>query len=259
METFIGDLSLLIVIILCIVSFVAGYVDSIAGGGGLLMAPALLLSGVPPHLALGTNKFIAITGTSVAVLNFMRSGIIIWRVAVIGLIASLIGSVFGTKAILLFDEATAAKIILTILPFTALAIFAPKKKIKTTSTEFSKLDLYLKVPIICFVFGFYDGFFGPGTGTFITIAFYSVLGMGLVHATAATKVINLASGVGSFATFALSGQVFYALGIPLVVCNMIGAYIGSKMAIAKGQSLIKVLLIVVFVILFISLIIKYIF
>ncbi len=258
MEAIFGELSIYIVLILCIVSFAAGFVDSVAGGGGLLMAPALLLSGMPPHLALGTNKFIAIFGTATAVINFTRHRIIIWRIAIIGLIASMIGAAIGTNAILLFDDKTATTIILAILPFTAIVTFMPKKQVKSNVSEFNNKELYLLVPIISFCLGFYDGFFGPGTGTFIIIAFYSVLGMNLIYASAVAKVINLASGVGSFITFAIAGKIFYTLGIPLIVCNIVGAYFGSKMAMSKGQSFIRKLIVIVFVMLFISLIIKYI-
>ena len=247
----------LIVIGLTFVAFFAGFIDAVAGGGGLILAPTLLLVGITPQLALGTNKFVAIFGTTTAVINFARKGKIIWKIALIGVIGALVGSVIGTKSILMFDEETVAKIILAILPFTAIVVFIPKKKIKSEINEFTKNDLYIKVPIISFILGFYDGFFGPGTGTFLTLFFYTFLGMNLVNSSAISRVINLSSGIGSFITFALAGKIIYLLGLPLIVGNMAGGFIGSKMAMTKGQKFIKYMIITVFILLFASLLYKY--
>lgn len=256
MEIF-GDIELYILLILIFVSFAAGFIDSVAGGGGLLMVPSLLLAGIPAQFALGTNKFVAIFGTSTALINFIRNGKVIWRIAIIGLIFSLIGSVFGTKAILLFDEKTVTTIILWILPFTAIVTFIPRKHLKSQLVDFSKRELYLFVPLICLVLGFYDGFFGPGMGTFLIIAFYVVLGMNTVNASAVAKAVNLASGVGAFITFAFAGKVLYMVGLPLAIANIAGGFAGSKMAIVKGHSFIRVTIVVVFIVMFISLIVKY--
>lgn len=251
------DFPIQISLLLLLVSFSAGFIDSVAGGGGLLLMPSLLLAGVPSHMALGTNKFIAIWGTGTAVINFALNKKVIWRIAVIGLVFSMVGSVIGTKAILLFDEQTVKKIILTILPFTAIVTFLPKKKLKTELLDFNDREIYIYAPLICFFLGFYDGFFGPGTGMFLILAFYSILGMNMVNASAVAKVVNLASGVGSFITFALAGKVLYFVGAPLVAANVLGAYVGSKTAIKKGQSFIKIIIIIVFIIMFASLLADY--
>lgn len=256
METF-SDLPIYVVFILMGASFAASFIDSIAGGGGLVMLPALLLSGVPVHYAIGTNKLVAICGTSVALMNFIKSGKVIWRIAFWGLIFSLIGSVVGTKAILFFDERTATKIVMWILPFTAIVTFLPKKQIKSELSEFSKKDIYFISPLIGFVIGFYDGFFGPGAGTFLILAFYAVMGMNIVNASAVAKVINLASGVGAFITFAFAGKVLYGICLPLIAANILGGYVGSKMAIKMGHSFVRIMIIFVFIVMFISLLIKY--
>lgn len=256
MDIFNG-LDVYIVILLTVVAYVAGFVDSVAGGGGLLMTPSLLLAGIPPQFALGTNKFMAIFGTSAAVINFARNGKIIWRIAIIGLIFSCIGSVLGTKLILFFDPQTVVKIILTLLPFTAIVVFIPKRKLKTEVVDFNKTELYIATPIISMILGFYDGFFGPGTGTFLIIAFYSILGMNLVNASAVAKVINLSSGIGSFITFAISNKIIYTLGLPLIVANILGGYTGSKMVMSVGQKFVRYMIIIVFVVMFISLVVKY--
>jgi uncharacterized membrane protein YfcA len=244
------------IVLLSMMSFLAGFIDSVAGGGGLVLLPSILLAGLPPQVALGTNKFAALFGTSTALANYVKNGKLIWRMAYLGLPFSLTGSVIGTKAILHFDQSTTAKIIVMMLPITAIAVFLPKRQLKTSISELSRRDLYLFTPLVCAVLGFYDGFFGPGTGTFLTFAFYLFLGLHLVNAAAITKLFNLASNLGSFATFALAGKVLYGFGLPLAISNLAGGYLGSVLAIRKGQQFIKVLLLIAFLILFVTLLFR---
>ena len=116
----------IIILLLSLMSFLAGFIDSVAGGGGLVLIPSLLLAGIPPQAALGTNKFAAIFGTSTALINFMKSGKVIWEIAGFGLAFSVLGSVIGTKAILYFDQNTTAKIIVMMLPVTVIVTFLQK-------------------------------------------------------------------------------------------------------------------------------------
>ena len=244
----------IVVLLLSLMSFLAGFIDSVAGGGGLVLIPSLLLAGIPPQTALGTNKFAALFGTSTALANFMKSGKVIWRIAGFGLAFSVMGSVIGTKAILYFDQNTTAKIIIMMLPITAMVTFLPKRQLKTSISDFSKKDLYFYTPLLCVIVGFYDGFFGPGTGTFLIFGFYIFLGLHLINASAISKVFNLASNAGSFVTFAFADKVLYGIGIPIALSNLVGGYLGSILAIKKGQQFIKVSLLIVFGILFMTLI-----
>jgi uncharacterized membrane protein YfcA len=246
-----------VIALLAGMSFIAGFIDAVAGGGGLILIPSLLVAGVPPQMALGTNKFAAMFGTTTALINFSRNKKVIWKIALFGLAFSLVGSVLGTRAILYFDQAATAKIIIYLLPLSALITFLPKKKAKTTSAEFSNLNMYLHVPLICFTIGFYDGFFGPGTGTFLIFAFYLFLGLHLINASAISKVFNLASNVGSFLTFVLAHKVLYTVGIPVAMANIAGGFIGSKLAIEKGQGFIRAFLVLVFLVLFVTLIVRF--
>jgi uncharacterized protein len=246
-------MELSITLLLCLMSFLAGFIDSIAGGGGLILIPSLLLAGLPPQTALGTNKFAAIFGTSTALVNFIRNKKVIWKIAVAGLAFSLIGSVLGTKTILYFDQNTAAKVIAVMLPIAVIVTLLPKRQLKTSGAAFTKKDIFLYTPLICFAIGFYDGFFGPGTGTFLIFGFYVFLGLHLLNASAISKVFNVASNSGSFVTFVIAGKILYAVGIPIAVCNVFGAYLGSTLAIKKGQGFIKVILLIVFAGLFITL------
>lgn len=241
------------ILLLSVMSFLAGFIDSIAGGGGLVLLPSLLITGLAPPFALGTNKFASLCGTATALLNFVRNGKVIWKIAAFGLPFSIAGSVLGTKTILYFDQDTMARILLFLLPFSALVTFMPRKELKTTGSDFSKINMYFHIPLFCLAIGFYDGFFGPGTGTFLIFGFYAFLGIHLLNASAIAKVFNLASNVGSFFTFALDGKVLFELGLPIAVANILGGYLGSVLAIKRGQALIKVLLLVVFGILFVTL------
>lgn len=243
----------IIIVVLCFMSFLAGFIDSIAGGGGLILLPSLLVAGIPPQFALGTNKLAGTFGTATALYNFIRNGKVIWKLALVGLAFSVGGSVIGTKAILVFDQDTTAKIIIVLLPVTAIITFLPKRQLKTSIDDISNMDVYLFTPLICFVFGFYDGFFGPGTGTFLIFAFYTFLGLHLLNASAITKVFNLASNIGSFATFAFADKVLYGIGLPIALCNLAGGYLGSMLAIRKGQQFIRIFLLFVFGLLFATL------
>jgi uncharacterized membrane protein YfcA len=246
-----------IIIALAIASFLAAFIDSIAGGGGLILLPSLLVAGIPPQLALGTNKFAAMFGTGTALSNFIRNKKVIWKIAFIGIAFSLVGSALGAKAILLFNQETIAKIIMALLPITAIVTFIPKKQLKTKETSFSKANLFFHVPFICLTIGFYDGFFGPGTGSFLIFFFYVFLGLHLVNSSAVSKVFNFSSNIGAFIAFAVAGKVLYTVGIPIAVANIAGGFLGSHLAIRKGQKLVKFFLIMAFIILFITLAVKY--
>jgi len=249
---------LTITIILSVVSFLAGFVDSIAGGGGLLLVPSLLLAGLPPQTALGTNKFAATIGTSTALLNFVRSRKVVWKIAVYGIAPALLGGFFGSKVILSLDNKIVGKMIVFLLPLAALAVLYPKKTNPDAKKDhFSRLDLFLKIPMICFPIGFYDGFFGPGTGSFFIISFYLFLGIGLLQASATTKVFNFLSNLGALVMFLFESKVIFLLGIPLALANIAGNVVGSHLAIKKGAKVVRAFLLLSLCVLFASLVWQY--
>ena len=251
------EFTIISAVLLFIISFIAGFVDSIAGGGGLLMLPSLLIAGLQPQFALGTNKFLSSSGTSVAVLNFARKKKVAFQLALSGIIFALIGGFIGSRAVLLINQQTLGKIIIFLLPIAALVTLYPKKNAERKEI-LSKKDLLFKVPIICLAVGFYDGFFGPGTGSFLAILFYAVIGLGLIEATANAKMINLATNLGALISFMIAGKVIYLLAIPLALSNMAGNYLGSHTVLTRGEKVIKVFLAVVLAILLITLIWRYI-
>lgn len=245
-----------VLILLCLAFLVAGFVDSIAGGGGFISTPCLLLAGIPPHLALGTNKFIVIFGTAAASLNFILHKKVLWNIVLLGIVCSSLGAYFGSRVVLNTQEGLLKTFILIILPLAALIALIPRK-FHSGKNTFSFKETFLTAPILCLIVGFYDGYFGPGTGSFLILGFYMVLKMDLLYASGSAKVINLASGIGSFAAFLMSGHVLYVLGIPLIICNMLGGYLGSRLALQRGAKTIRIMVIFVFVLMFVSLIMQY--
>lgn len=250
------SLSLLTVTALAGISFTAGFIDSIAGGGGLLTLPSFLIAGLPPHYALGTNKFVSTTGTSVAVFNYIRSGKVSFRIIGAGILFILCGSFIGSKMILHFDQAIAGKIIIFLLPVGVTATLIPKRN-GSGRNETGWKRLFLLIPVICFAIGFYDGFFGPGTGAFLALSLHLFLKLDLIEATANAKVFNLLSNIGGLAGFILGGTVLFKVGIPLAAANMLGNWFGSHLAIRKGEGVIRFFLTLVLVILFATLIWKF--
>jgi uncharacterized membrane protein YfcA len=214
--------------------------------------PIFLLVGAPPEFALGTTKMSATIGKIAALINYAKGGFINCHLAFVGLPAAIVGGVLGTKAILYFDSANIGKIILFLLPVGIAAVILPRKNLNT-SKEISKIKFYLIVPMICLVLGFYDGFFGPGVGSFFIIALNFFVGLTLVQAAAMTKVFNLATAFSSFAVFAIEGKVFFVVGILLIFFSIMGNITGSSLAIKIGSKFIKAVLIFSLSLLFVSL------
>ena len=224
-------------VIFLLTGLIAGFIDAIAGGGGIITIPILLASGMPPHVALATNKLQATFGSGMAAINFIRKGFIKWSEVAIGVFYTFIGAALGTYAILLMDPTILAKAI----PAMLVAIFI----YTLLSPRMGENDrhAYLGQHLFFFIFGlgigFYDGFLGPGTGTFWTIALVTLLGLNLKKATAQTKVMNFTSNIVSLAVFLWSGNVFFVIGFLMGFGQIIGAYIGSNMVIKKEVKFIR--------------------
>jgi len=251
------ELDILVIFLLCLVYFCSGFIDSIAGGGGLLATPAFLLAGVPPDAVLGTNKMIASLGTASSLITYARSGMVLWKLAAVGLPASLLGGFMGTRTLLLFSNASIGKIIVILLPFGIIATLAPKKLSKDTTSELTPLQLYVLTPLICWAVSFYAGFFGPGSGSFFILALHYGLGLGLVQAAGSNKLFNLASSVGALYVFILNGKVLFSLVLPMAACCIAGNILGSTAAVRTGSDLVRKVLRFSLSLLFISLVWKF--
>ena len=235
------ELSLQIAVILFFVSILAGFIDAIAGGGGLLTIPALMWAGLPPAAALGTNKLQACGGSFFASLYFVRKGLVNLKQIKLALACAFVGSALGTISVQLID----AKVLELVLPFLILAIgcyFLFSKKI-------SEDDKHQVLTPGVFAFtaalgvGFYDGFFGPGTGSFFALAFVTLAGFGLAKATAHAKLLNFSTNIASLVFFALGGKVVWLLGLVMLLGQAIGATLGSRLVVTKGTKIIKPLVV----------------
>ncbi|MEF9935434.1 MAG: TSUP family transporter [Clostridium sp.] len=241
----------IMLLIICPLVFIAGFIDSIAGGGGLISMPAYVIAGVPVHVAYGTNKFVSSIGMSVATFKYFKSGNIKLKPALISAVGALIGSGIGAYIAILLDEKYLKYCLIIILPMVAVFLLFNRG----FGNESKEVDKPLKVIIpLCFVIGFvlggYDGFFGPGTGTFLTIAFTTFCGFNIITASGNTKVVNLASNLAALFVFIINGKVWYAIGIPAAICGMAGNYLGASLAIKNGAKFIKPVIVLVIVVLF---------
>lgn len=232
-------MSITIIIILCIVGFAAAFLDSIAGGGGILTVPALMAAGLPPHLTLGTNKFSATNASFTSTLTFLKSKKIHLPLIKYILPFSFFGAVLGVNTVLKINEKYLQVIILILLVFVALNTLFNKN----VGTENKFQGLTTKTIIIgCIVgfsIGFYDGFFGPGTGSILLYAFIRIFKFDFTIGTANARILNFTSNVTSLVLFAYYGRIVYAVGIPMALSMIFGAYLGTKTAIKHGGKIIK--------------------
>lgn len=237
----------------CPLLFLAGLVDAIGGGGGLISLPAYLLAGVPVHNAIATNKLSSACGTTLATLRFIREGLVNWKLALPTIAAAIAGSSLGANASMATEEGIMEKILFVILPVTAFVVLNPK--FFHDNAE-KKLEITLKILtaaiLSSFVVGVYDGFYGPGTGTFLIVAFTVFARMSLRSANAQAKVINLTTNITSLTIFLLNGQVVFLLGIAAAVCNMAGNYVGANLALSKGSRITRPVIILVLGLLFLK-------
>jgi uncharacterized protein len=231
-----------IIVALTAVAAVAGFIDSIAGGGGLIVIPALLFAGVPPLVALGTNKLQSVFGTAVALRNYWRSGLVEWRPyrLTVGLV--FVGAVSGAFAVQLIRAEILNLIIPLMLVIAALYILLSPRMTDVDAEHRVTSAGYAPIGS---VIGFYDGFFGPGAGTFYTTSLVAFRGYGLTKATALTKLVNLTSASASLLLFALGGHLLWLLGLCMALGAMAGGWVGSHSALRFGARLIRPLLVLI--------------
>lgn len=222
------------------VAAVAGFVDSIAGGGGLIVIPALLWAGVPPLYALGTNKLQSVFGTAVALRNYWRSGLVEWRPNRLTVALVFAGAVAGALVV----QSIRPKILNLIIPLliVAAALYILLSPRMTDDDAHQRVSSAGYAPIGSAI-GFYDGFFGPGAGTFYTTSLVALRGYGLTKATALTKLVNLTSATASLLLFALGGHLLWLLGLCMALGAMAGGWLGSHSALRFGARLIRPLLV----------------
>ena len=223
------------------VAVLTGFIDSIAGGGGLIMMPALLFAGVPPINALATNKLQSMFGTATAFANYARKGLVDWRSNWLSVALIFLAASAGVIVVQTVDARALALVIPILLLAVALYVLV--------SPRMSDEDAHQRVSTTAYspigaAIGFYDGFFGPGTGSFFTTTLVALRGLGLTRATALTKLFNLTSNVAAVLLFAIGGKMFWLLGFCMAAGAMLGGWIGSHTAMRFGASIIRPLLVV---------------
>lgn len=242
----------LTLVALFVTGLVAGFIDSIAGGGGLISLPVLLSLGISPAAALGTNKLQGTFGSLFAAIQYRAAGLVRFRKVVFGIVLTGTGALCGTLTVQQVDNSV-LKIIIPILLFVILVhvLFSPKLGEEDKHARLTQPVFYMTFG---FGLGFYDGFFGPGTGSFWALAYVALLGFNLKSATAHTKVMNLASNVVSLAAFALSGQILYKIGACMALGQLIGASIGSRLVVLKGTRFVRVFFLCVVTVTFLKMV-----
>lgn len=240
-------------VFLMIASFLAGFLDSIAGGGGLIALPAYILTGLPMHLVYGCNKFAAACGTTIATLRYWRHKMVDIPIGLTAAVGAFLCSTISSKIVLFLNEQTLKTMMLVILPIVAVATLLNKNMGEENCSHiFPKGKKYTLAFLIGSLVGFYDGLVGPGTGTFALIGFCLILKYDMRTATGNAKCLNLASNYASLVVFLLAGTIYWAVAIPAAICNIAGNFIGAGVAIQKGTKIIRGMLMVVIVLLFVK-------
>ena len=241
-------------IIVCPLIFLASFIDAVAGGGGLISLPAFLLAGLPPHTALGTNKVVMPVGTFVATINYLRGGKLHLRVAIYAAIGAVIGGSGGSRLILFVPENAFKIIILIALPLVAIFLAVQKNfgDDDSVMNEHTPMKLAIYSFMIGLFIGFYDGMVGPGTGTFLILAFTKVFNLDLVTSSGCAKLANLTSNIGSAIVLSLAGQVMWVLVAPAAVCAIVGGRLGSTYAMKGGSKNVRKVIYVVLALLIIK-------
>lgn len=215
----------------------AGLVDSIAGGGGLVTLPVLLAVGLPEQLALATNKGQAVFGATSSALSFWRQGGIDASRAPLAFVAGALGSLGGAALLLLMAPEPLKPLVVVLLIAAAVFVALPKRvRATTTPVPWPRVALV----VIAGSIGAYDGFFGPGTGTLLIVAFAGVFGESLTRASGNAKVVNLASNLAAFTLFAIRGKIVWSFALPMALGNICGAFIGSRLAMKGGDRVVRV-------------------
>ncbi len=232
-----------VLMLLVFVALLAGLIDAMAGGGGLLALPALLWAGLPPVQALATNKLQGTFGTFTASLQFVRRREIDLALMRFPVLMTAVGSVGGTLTVRHVGSERLEHIVpVLLIAFALYFLLSPRVG---DADAHHRISLGAFALLIGFSVGFYDGFFGPGTGTFFAAAFVMLLGYNLRRATAGTKILNFTSNISSLVVFAAAGEVVWQVGLPMGAAQMVGAWIGSHLVIRHGAALIRPLLVVV--------------
>lgn len=238
-------------LIVCPLTLLAGFVDAIAGGGGIVSLPAYFMAGLPAHVAIATNRMSSCMGVSLATYRFARQGIVDWKTAAPCAVLAIAGSALGARLMLAVDDEALRWVMLIALPLTAAYIMRPKS-MQPRDRNMSSRQALVLAAALAFLIGAYDGFYGPGSGTFLMLAFISLVGLGINEANGTTKAVNLAANMCGLVVFLAHGQVYLLLGFAGGAFNMLGTWLGVNVFNGRGIKVVKPIMVGVLAVFFLK-------
>jgi len=235
------------IIILCIAAFAAGFIDAIVGGGGLIQTPATLITlpQYPVATLLGTTKIPSFIGTSMAAWQYARIVQLRWKLLAMMCSIALLAAYAGSKTVSIISNAFMKPVIFGVLILVGIYTYSKKNFGSNTTITKPPKNEWLIAASFSLLIGFYDGFIGPGAGSFLVLFFISALGFDFLRASAHAKFVNLATNMGSIVFFSSRGHILYQYAIPMAICNFTGSILGTRLAILKGNSFIRIFFLIV--------------
>lgn len=243
-------------LIICPLVLIAGIIDAIAGGGGLITLPAYMIAGLPPQNAIATNKMSSTVGTATATIRFALEGFIPWKLSLICAAFSIAGSALGANITLTIGDSVLKTVLLVLLPITALVVLR-SRGISEEKEPLSKKRTLLTACAIALFLGMYDGFYGPGSGTFLILLLTLAARLKLTTANGVTKVMNFSSNVSALAVFLINGKVVLPLGIVAGLFSCAGNLIGTKLFAGNGAKIARPVMLTVLAVFFIKIVLEF--
>ena len=237
-----------VVFLICFGVFCASFMDAIGGGGGIISLPTYLLAGLPIHVALGTNKLSSCIGTVASTVRYIKNGYVDWSLGIPSIAFALSGAHLGTKLHLAMDEQYLKLVLLFVLPVIAVILFK-KKELPEERKPLNEWMRRLAVWSASLVFGTYDGFYGPGTGTFLLLSFCYLAKIDVRTASGNVKLVNLSSNIGALATSLSAGKVLIPIGLTAAVFAVAGQYLGAGLALKNGSKIVRPVILIVIILL----------
>lgn len=237
------------ILLLCLAAFAAGFVDAIVGGGGLIQTPMglILLPQLPVSSVVGSLKIPAFSGTAFAAAQYVKKVAINWKLLLPMMAVAMLASFAGSTLLTMVHNDFMKPVLLVVLTLVAIYTFIKKDFGQHKDKAHSPTMHIVYSLLISIVIGFYDGFIGPGAGSFLVLAFVALMGYDFLHASANAKMVNLATNFGSISLFILKGKIIWAVAIPMALCNAAGGFMGAKLAISKGNKFIRIFFLIIVV------------
>jgi len=236
-----------IIILLCLAAFFAGFIDAVVGGGGLIQTPMglILLPNLPVSTVVGSLKIPAFSGTSFAAYQYLKKVEMNWKLLSIMMLLAFPSAFLGSTLLTYVSNDFMKPILLVVLSFLVIYTYAKKNFGQQIEKNISHQRQLFNAISISFIVGLYDGFIGPGTGSFLVVAFIAIMGFDFLHASANAKMVNLSTNFGSICLFFIKGKIIWVIAIPMAFSNALGGFLGAKLAISKGNNFIRIFFLVV--------------